>query len=213
MPTLGERLKIAREKSGLTIKKSADLCQTRIEYLQRLENGQYDKLPPPVYTQGFLKKYIKLLCLDEEETLMEFQREYQTAVFLKEKEKGLRQIPLLRAPKVIITPKRISLFFVWLAVLAVAGYLAYQINFLFAPPKIILTYPTQDITVNQTVIKVEGISDPSAQLTINGKPVYIDQSGRFSKKISLNPGKNILEIKAQNRFGKKNEITRQVIVN
>jgi cytoskeletal protein RodZ len=64
VPTVGDRLKAAREKSGLTLEDVA--AQTRIpqRHLESIEAADWDKLPAPTYTVGFAKSYASAVGLD-----------------------------------------------------------------------------------------------------------------------------------------------------
>lgn len=67
VPTVGERLRVAREEKGLSLEDVA--AQTRIpqRHLESLENGDWDKLPAPTYTTGFAKSYATAVGLDRTE--------------------------------------------------------------------------------------------------------------------------------------------------
>jgi cytoskeletal protein RodZ len=64
VPTVGDRLKAAREKSGLSLEDVA--AQTRIpqRHLESIEAAEWDKLPAPTYTVGFAKSYASAVGLD-----------------------------------------------------------------------------------------------------------------------------------------------------
>ena len=59
LPTVGERLRAAREEKGLSLEDVA--AQTRIpqRHLESIENGDWDNLPAPTYTIGFAKSYAR----------------------------------------------------------------------------------------------------------------------------------------------------------
>jgi len=67
MPTVGERLRAAREEKGLSLEDIA--AQTRIpqRHLESLETADWDKLPAPTYTTGFAKSYASAVGLDRSE--------------------------------------------------------------------------------------------------------------------------------------------------
>ena len=67
MPTVGERLRAAREDKGLSLEDIA--AQTRIpqRHLESLEVADWDKLPAPTYTTGFAKSYASAVGLDRTE--------------------------------------------------------------------------------------------------------------------------------------------------
>ena len=66
-PTVGQRLRAAREKKKLSLEDIA--AQTRIpqRHLEGIENGDWDALPAPTYTTGFAKSYASIVGLDRTE--------------------------------------------------------------------------------------------------------------------------------------------------
>ena len=66
-PTVGERLRAAREKMGLALEDLA--AQTRIpqRHLESIERADWDALPAPTYTTGFAKSYASAVGLDRTE--------------------------------------------------------------------------------------------------------------------------------------------------
>ena len=72
MEPLGEYLKQAREKKGLSLEQI--VSQTRIQehHLQALESEDFANLPAKVFAKGFVRSYAKALGLDEEEALQCF---------------------------------------------------------------------------------------------------------------------------------------------
>jgi len=64
VPTVGERLRAAREEKGLTLEDVA--AQTRIpqRHLASIETAEWDSLPAPTYTLGFAKSYASIVGLD-----------------------------------------------------------------------------------------------------------------------------------------------------
>lgn len=70
--TLGEKLRQAREESGITLSEVAE--QTRISplYLESIDNNDYRALPGGIFNKGFVKSYAKYVGLDEHEALMDY---------------------------------------------------------------------------------------------------------------------------------------------
>jgi cytoskeletal protein RodZ len=69
----GEKLKEAREKYGYTIDDVEEETKIRKLYLEALENEDFDLLPPRIYSVGFVKRYARLLNLDEKTMADEFK--------------------------------------------------------------------------------------------------------------------------------------------
>jgi cytoskeletal protein RodZ len=67
VPTVGERLRAAREEKDLSLDDIA--AQTRIprRHLESIETGDWDSLPAPTYTTGFAKSYASAVGLDRTE--------------------------------------------------------------------------------------------------------------------------------------------------
>ena len=67
VPPVGEQLRAAREKQGLSLEDVAS--QTRIprRHLENLEAGNWSQLPAPTYTIGFAKSYAGAVGLDRAE--------------------------------------------------------------------------------------------------------------------------------------------------
>ena len=66
-PTVGHRLRAAREEKSLSLEDIA--AQTRIpqRHLESLEEADWDKLPAPTYTVGFARSYATAVGLDRAE--------------------------------------------------------------------------------------------------------------------------------------------------
>ena len=66
-PTVGERLRVAREAKKLSLEDIA--AQTRIpqRHLESIETADWDALPAPTYTTGFAKSYASAVGLDRTE--------------------------------------------------------------------------------------------------------------------------------------------------
>jgi len=204
---LGEHLKKARENADFTLKKFADASKIQIKYLEQLEGGRYEKLPAFVYIHGFLNKYSEILNLPLNELLEEYKNE------TKNKKQILPlKLPLIRSPRVIITPKKITWTIVIFFIIIVVGYLIYQLDFLIAPAALSLEYPAEDLSINRSSIEIFGSTDYTAKLTVNGQQIFVEKDGRFRQEINLSQGINTLKIESENRFGKKSEITRQIVV-
>jgi bacillopeptidase F len=78
-------------------------------------------------------------------------------------------------------------------------------------PELTLESPTDQTTTAASNIEIKGkVSEPEAEVTVNGRFVPVSAGGSFAVKISLNPGENKLNIKARDRAG--NEAMRELTV-
>jgi cytoskeleton protein RodZ len=61
--TLGQRLKAERERRGVSKQKAADEMHLDAWVIDALEAGDYQRIGPPVYAKGHLKRYATILGL------------------------------------------------------------------------------------------------------------------------------------------------------
>jgi cytoskeleton protein RodZ len=73
--TIGELLRETRQSYGGEIDRIAATLRIRAAYLTAIEESQYDKLPGPVYAQGFVRAYAVHLGLDGDEAIRRFKQE------------------------------------------------------------------------------------------------------------------------------------------
>jgi cytoskeleton protein RodZ len=66
-PTVGERLRAAREKMKLSLEDIAAQTRIPLRHLESIETADWDHLPAPTYTVGFAKSYAGAVGLDRTE--------------------------------------------------------------------------------------------------------------------------------------------------
>jgi len=66
---LGQRLRTAREGTGLGIEEVASLLNLEESLVRALEDEDYEVLPSPIFIRGYLRAYGKLLRLDGNELI------------------------------------------------------------------------------------------------------------------------------------------------
>ena len=65
--TAGERLRQAREASGMTLEEIATTTRIPTRHLESIETGDFARLPAPTYTIGFAKNFAGAVGLDRAE--------------------------------------------------------------------------------------------------------------------------------------------------
>src|SRR5689334_19760947 len=66
-PTVGERLRSAREAKKLSLEDIAAQTRIPLRHLESIEGADWDNLPAPTYTVGFAKSYAGAVGLDRTE--------------------------------------------------------------------------------------------------------------------------------------------------
>lgn len=69
----GERVKAARLKAGRDIEWAAAQLRLRKSVIEALEANDYERLPPPVFVQGYLRSYADILGLPIPEIVQEYR--------------------------------------------------------------------------------------------------------------------------------------------
>jgi cytoskeleton protein RodZ len=67
-------LKAAREARGLSLSDVFDATRVSRINLEALENDDFDRLPPPVYTRNFIRKYAQAVGVDEKPILDRYEQ-------------------------------------------------------------------------------------------------------------------------------------------
>jgi cytoskeletal protein RodZ len=76
MPTIGEMLREARAKKGVSEEVAARASKIKLERLHDLEQDRYDQFAAHIYARSFLRLYSEYLGLDIEAILKRFAEEY-----------------------------------------------------------------------------------------------------------------------------------------
>ena len=69
MSELGEMLRKAREKKGVSLAQVEEVTRIRQKFLRALEEGERDSLPEEVYVRAFLRSYARYLDLSPDEVI------------------------------------------------------------------------------------------------------------------------------------------------
>jgi hypothetical protein len=100
----------------------------------------------------------------------------------------------------------ISLFLICLF-----GYGAFEVWNYATGPEIVVSSPANGVAVSESLISIDGQGKNTQEITLNGRPIVVDEAGNFSEKILLSYGYNVLELRAEDRFGKMTEQQLQIV--
>ena len=93
MASVGEQLRLAREKRGMTIAQVAERTKLRSDHVRALEEGNYDVFAAPVYVKGFVRSYAGLLRLDPAAVLEDLESELGQSRRLQESTQFTKPTP------------------------------------------------------------------------------------------------------------------------
>lgn len=207
MRKVGQRLAEERERKGLSLQDVSEQTKIRKNFLEAIENGEYEKLPSSTVAHGFVRNYTLFLGLSEKEIMALFRREF-------DEDKIYRVLPEGFSREDFPVTRRKNSKFLLIAVLFVVllGFIVVQYKDAIFSPGVSITTPKEDEVIYSTTITVTGKTNPENVVYVNSFPVSVDDSGNFKKTLSVFSGKNAIKIKVINRFNKVTEIQRDVEV-
>ena len=91
MAEIGNSLREARIRKGLSTKDVEDRTKVRRKYIEALENDDFEVLPGPTYVKAFLRTYATFLKLDADALVTEYRSTYRSE---REELPAVRREPL-----------------------------------------------------------------------------------------------------------------------
>jgi cytoskeleton protein RodZ len=112
---LGGRLVKAREAQGLTVAVVAHKLRLSAATLQALESDRYEDLPEPIFVRGYLRAYARLLGMDREAFVAEYDRVVGTpepvlAPIPRVRRQATARVPYIRGAAALIVVAMVILF-------------------------------------------------------------------------------------------------------
>lgn len=210
MRTVGQVLKEERERKFYTLDEIEKATKIRKGLLESLEAGQYSKLPPSTFVQGFIKNYGKFLSLNTEKLLAIYRREFS------ERSHPPRVLETFTNPvdqkSFRLTPTKVLGSVVLTLIIVFFAYLWFEYRFLVGGPFLEVSQPVDQSNTNSAIVAVAGRTDPEAKVAINNQEIKVDFTGKFSQEIKLSDNINNIEIIATSKTGQTTKISRTVFL-
>lgn len=197
---LKDILYTARIKKRLTLRDVESQAFVSLGTLEALESGRYEYVPAMVYLKGQLKKLSQTYGLNPEKVIelctVEYE-EYQQAKLqtTTKTQRSTEDIPIAstlikNAPSIVVGGALL---------LPVIAFVTFQVRSLLFIPRVALEINDGfEIREDQDFI-LRGVVSEGAKLTLNGQSVTIKSEGQFETNVQLNPGYNVLKLKAKQR--------------
>lgn len=193
--TPGAILKKARIKRGCSIEEVVSSTKIPLKYIQKIENDDYAEIDNDVFLKGFVRNYSEYLSLDSAKILALYRRAVAvTHPSNRQEKKEVRKKNIKF--NIEWTPGIIATMLIALVVISIIAYLIIQFYKFQKPPMLNVTSPENNITVQEENIKIIGNTETTAVIKINDQVFPIDSQGNFSVDVKLNPGQNVISIKA-----------------
>jgi cytoskeleton protein RodZ len=122
--SVGQQLRRAREKLGLSVSDIADQQHLRSSVIQSIEEGDYSKVDTELFLKGYVRTYARQVKLDADALIAALDSELEPLRQQREQEQQAN--PLVDIERKKKRKRQIAKLVVLLAFLGVVGFLAYS---------------------------------------------------------------------------------------
>lgn len=205
MKTVGQFLKEKRVTSGVSISKLSKETKIRKSYIRSIEKMQWRELPEYPVVVGFVKSMAGSLGINKEAAVALLRRDYPP-----------KRLPINPKPDVSenfsLTPRLAFITGTVLILLFIVSYLVYQYISFNSPPDLVVQSPTDNMVVTESLLNVQGRTEPDTTLQVNDQPVLVGDNGEFKAEIEISEETQTIEFVSVSRAGKET-IQRRTIIN
>lgn len=205
MITVGQLLKKARISKKLSREVLEEKTKIKKEFISAIEEGNWDKLPEYPVVIGFVKNIAASVGVDPQKANAILRRDYPP------KEISISPKPDISS-KFVWSPKATFAAGIAVVIIFIGGYLGYQYLRFVSPPRLVLNQPAEGALVSSNTVKVEGVVDQDATVTVNNQPVLIDDDGLFITDLSVDSSTQEIMVVAKSRAGKETIVSRKIKV-
>lgn len=198
MNTVGQILKEARLKKGISLIKLENLTKIKRDFISKIEKEDWNNLPEFPVVSGFVKNLGSALDLSVNNINAILRRDYPP------KKLTINPKPDVQN-KFTWSPKLTFAVGVGILIMSVLGYLGFEYSKFTRPPEIEIISPKNQEVFVENKIKVSGKTTTDVSLTVNNQPITLDQDGGFSVELEITKDTKELKFKAISRSGKITE--------
>lgn len=202
MKTAGELLQEKRLTRELEIIDIAHQIKVKPEYLTALESSDFDSLPSPTTSKGYLRNYARALHLNPDTVVAMFRRDFKESKSGDIIPRGLVN-PVVGKPRIINANLILGLS----ALIIFLVFLGYQLFSWLSLPGLELIQPIEGEMYGEK-ITIKGTTDSEATVMIDGQQVLVDQNGNFTLDLIFPSGTHSVVVRAENREGKSSLLER-----
>src|SRR5690554_6512667 len=120
---VGQQLRRAREKAGLSLAAVADQQHLRVSVIQAIESGDYSKIDTELFLKGYVRAYARQVGLDADSIIRDLDTELEPR--RQEREQALQANPLVNIERRRRQKRRAAKLILVLVAAALIGFLAF----------------------------------------------------------------------------------------
>ena len=201
-PRIGDRLRQARERRGISIGEASAALKIRVPIIDAFEREDHSQLPPRVYALGQLRTYATYLGLDPSTVAAGWQAAPPTEGRpnpepLTGPVSTMDRVMALRPGVIRSTRGVLAMGGLGISVLVISGFMVLQLLRFVLPPAISITFPIDAISnleAGTLTYEVKGTADSRASIIIDTSAgaqltTEADESGLWSLLVPLGTGR------------------------
>ena len=187
--TIGEVLRLARTKQGLTLEELHKKTEIQLEMLEAMEADDFDQLPSPFYTRSFLRKYAWAVELDERIVLDAY--DFGTMITYEEVDVDEDELTGRRRSSKKNKASFLPLFYFILFALSIVIFVTYYVwNYLQTQPGrlsassysvVQATSSTSSVTSSSSSSSSSNYSNTEPAITVSGEGNRVEVAYKTSK--------------------------------
>jgi len=103
--------------------------------------------------------------------------------------------------------RNLSIIITTIVALIIIGYTIFNSRLLIIGPEINVVSPMNGSTFTDPFIEIHGKALHTSFISLNGQPLYVDETSTFRVPLVLAPGTSIMKLNARDRFNRETELT------
>ena len=199
--TLAEIFKKARVDKGISLFDAEIGTKVRAKFLTALEQSNWQVLPQDIYVRGFVLAYAKFLELPTTSILEQYEKEAKIRRVSVTAKISYNQP--LKERRVLITPKVLAYAGLSIFFISLFSYIVFQVLNFAGNPNLKIVSPSNNLVTEDDSIDLVGITDTDTMVVVNSENIPVSDDGKFSLKLKLHSGVNVVKVRAINKIKKE----------
>lgn len=221
--TIGSMLREKRIELGLELENIMAELKIRREFLEALENNEFEIFTSEGQMKGFTKNYAQMIGLNTDTALALLKRDSseQISTRLLELNKSRSRDPIdVKQPQFkFINSKNIKILLSVAVVILIAGFVYWVVARTFQKPFLKITSPFEiegefkgKLEYADRSIVIDGFTEQGSIVTVNDLRINLNAAYEFKTPVlPLGGEENVISIKAQNAIGSTTEIQLRIV--
>lgn len=191
------------KERGSNPKRLSELTGISVKHIEALRHANLEDLPSAPYVRGYLSKLGAVLEFDGNE----WWERIKDGAVTEELD------PADELPKNRFAKKSMRRYILGGALaLALLLYLGFRAYAIIGKPVIEIDYPREQmLTTDANWVSLRGTLRNADSLKANGESIEVGANGEWQKTVTLAPGINTIEFRAQKFLGRETKVVRQIV--